>query len=104
MLVWTALHPKFTADHLGFLDLIFDDGDPRPAREQVEDRYAHGGGWDPLPGWIVDPASGFAQFPGDPPTKPVAMTRLRDEKILLYPHSWVCIVQADGSYEMARMD
>ncbi|RPI45491.1 MAG: hypothetical protein EHM67_02380 [Hyphomicrobiaceae bacterium] len=101
---WIALDHRVTEDLLGFLPLIFDDRDPAPAREQVEAKYAHGGGWQPLPDWRVDVATGLAKYPGDSAIKPVCATMIRDEKILLYPHSWVCIIQPDGSYEMARID
>jgi hypothetical protein len=36
--------------------------------------------------------------------KPVAAAQLRDEKVSLYPHAWVAIVQPDGSFEVSRLD
>jgi hypothetical protein len=32
------------------------------------------------------------------------MMKLRDEVILVYPHSWVLILQKGGSFEICRMD
>ena len=43
-------------------------------------------------------------YPGDPPLKPVAMTKLRDETIRLYPADWVMITQPDGTFSIARVD
>lgn len=93
-------HPE---DHLGFLPLMFSDDDPRPAREQANDNYQHGGGWHPRPGFTLLP-TGALCYPGDPPMFPLAQAMLRDEKIVLYPFSWVVIKQTDGSFEVARMD
>jgi hypothetical protein len=28
----------------------------------------------------------------------------RDELVLLFPHSWVLVMQKDGTWEVARMD
>ena len=45
------------------------------------------------------------KYPGDPPLKPIAaVSRLRDEVILFYPHDWLCVVQPDGSFEVSRVD
>jgi hypothetical protein len=43
-------------------------------------------------------------LPGDPPLLPIAVTMLRDEEIRFYDHSWLAIVQPDGSLEVARVD
>jgi hypothetical protein len=93
-------------DLLGFIPDFILEMDPRPAREQINDRYAHGGGWHPFGKgeWVYDPASGSIKYPGDPAYLPVAKGQLRDETILVYKHAWVCIVQKDGSFEVSRMD
>ncbi len=101
MLKWEMLHPKMTIEHLGFIpDFIFEH-DHRSAKEQFNERY-----W---PGWL--PFNGFEMidnnqlcYPGDPPLLPLAEAWLRDEKIIFYNHSWVAIVQKDGSFEICRMD
>jgi hypothetical protein len=101
---WTLLHPR--AD-LGYLDTMLWDTDPRPAAEQFNERYAYGGGWEPMKGWTLFEATGGApiiQYPDDPVLAPVAMCELRDERIYLYPGAWVAIVAADGTYQIARMD
>lgn len=90
-------------DALGMLPEFFSVNDPRSAREQLNDAYAHGGGWSPLPGFKLS-ADYILKYPGDPPMKPLAAARLRDEEIIIYPHAWVCIKQSDGTFEVARID
>ena len=106
MTMWTILngargHPD---DILGLLPMIFDSNDPRPAREQANERYAHGGGWNPQEGWELNPSNGNAMYPGDPPMWPLAMAELNDERLYLYPYGYVAVVQQDGGFEMCRMD
>jgi len=103
MTMWMLLHPKMTAEHLGLLPGMLDESDPRPAREQFDANYQHGGGWQPLNGHTLH-ENNVMTYPGDPPFKPVAVTYLRDEMILLYDYAFVAIVQPDRSYEVARMD
>lgn len=90
--------------NLGFLPSMLSVSDPRPAREQFDERYKYGGGWQPVRGFELDAKSRALLYPGDPPMKPVATAQLRDEMILVYPYSFVAVVQADGSFEAARMD
>ena len=67
--------------------------------------YAHGGGWHGMNGFrMSDPKTCILQYPGDPPLKPIAMMRLRDERIFVYEHGITAIVQPDGSFEAARLD
>ena len=53
---------------LGFLPMMLDDEDPRPAAEQLNETYAHGGGWMPFGKgqWIRDAGapSRYARRPG----------------------------------------
>lgn len=92
---------------LGFIPVFVFEADPRPAHEQFNERYIFGG-WNPmLPskhgGWKLD-QNDYLHYPGDPPFAPFAYAMLRDEKIIVYPCSLVCIVQRDGSFSVARMD
>lgn len=91
----------------GVIPLMLLPDDPRPAREQLDEGYAHGGGWRKFEGFTLtgDSTSNFRlTYPDDPPYKPQAWTLLRGELVMVFPHSWVCIVQPDGKYEVARMD
>jgi len=104
MMTWEALHPLMTAEHLGFLPGMLDENDPRPAREQFNERYAHGGGWQPFIGHELREEDLTLKYPGDPPLIPLAKLQFRDELIVLYEHDFVMIKQRDGSYEVCRMD
>jgi hypothetical protein len=90
-------------DELGLLPDFIDQDDPRPAREQFDANYQHGGGWHPIKGFTH---KGFVlHYPGDPPFEPIAMWPLRDEMIVVYRVGMVAIFQTkDGSFEVARMD
>ena len=101
---WIALHPKLTSYHLGFLPGFLDTDDPRPAREQFDENYKPAG-WMPFVGAGLAVTNDFhLVYPGDPPQAPIAMTKLRDELILLYESEFVAILQKDGTFEVARMD
>lgn len=102
---WEMLHPEMTMEHLGFLPGFLHVDDERSAREQFDSCYQHGGGWRPFKGFkVVNEETQAIAYPGDPAMKPVAKAHLRDETIYFYPHSWVRIVQPDGSWEICRMD
>jgi len=103
MMTWALLDSRMTPEHLGLLPGMLDPADPRPAREQFDANYQHGGGWDPFKGFTLR-ADNSLSYPGDPPTKPLAMTTLRDELIVFYQYSWVAIIQPDRSFECCRMD
>jgi hypothetical protein len=91
----------------GYLPGFFNQDDPRPAREQINAAYAHGGGWRPMKGWAHDPVTRSIQYvaePGDPPLEPLAVAALRDEVMFLYRYEWLAIFQKDGSFEIARVN
>jgi hypothetical protein len=103
MIQFEMLHPKMTQEHLGLLPGFLDESDPRSAREQFNENYAHGGGWNPFEGFKM--LDGYAlKYPGDPAHKPLAKAKFRDELILYYQYSWVVVMQPDGSWEVTRMD
>jgi hypothetical protein len=103
MIQFELLHPKMTMEHLGLLPSFLDVNDPRPAREQFHQNYAHGGGWSPFDGFEMRKGHSI-KYPGDPVHKPLAQAKLRDELIVFYDYAWVAIIQPDGSFEIARMD
>lgn len=89
---------------IGFLDGFLHESDPQPARAQLDRAYKHGGGFNPFRGFKLNPADMTLNYPGDPPTRPIAEARLRQERIIFYQHSWVAVIQPDGTYEVCRMD
>ena len=103
MLLFTLEHPRAHPEMLGMLPLIWDEADPRSAREQANDRYAHGGGWEPMEGFTLRNTTLKYKLDAHPLLF-IASAKLHDEIILLYSGAWVAIVQPDGTYEVARMD
>lgn len=88
----------------GFIPAMLDEGDPRPARNQLDKGYRHGGGWLPFKGFAFDVDLKQLQYPGDPPMHPLGILHFRAEKLYIFESSWVVIVQPDGVWEVARMD
>ncbi len=94
-----------TPDSVGLIPMWLDADDKRPAREQLNEHYAHGGGWQPFEGFQYDITDGHTlTYPGDPPMRPLAAMKFRDEMILWYPHSWIMILQRGGAFEVCRLD
>ena len=105
MSTWLALDPLFHPMGLGFLPDILLESDKRPVKEQLEERYAHGGGYRPLTGLRFDPKTMVMRFPGDPPYKPAACAQFGTETVIFYPQaSLLAIVQKDGTFEVTRVD
>ncbi len=90
-------------DLWGFIPGFLDENDPRPAREQINANYRHGGGWQPMPNFTRT-ANGALLYPGDPPFPVLSTMYFRDEYIHMHECSIVCIVQKDGTWEAARLD
>lgn len=99
---WKLLHPKATPDMLGLIPAFLDENDPRPAWMQFNANYISG--WHPIPRFTFNPETVTLKYPGDPPTQAIAETTLRNERIILFQHAWVMILQQDGTYEVCRMD
>lgn len=103
MLEFTAIHQRANQHQLGFIPSFLDKNDPRSAKEQFATNYV--GGWFPFKGGFKLLADGLTlKYPGDPAMPAMWRGQLRDETILVFDHAWVMIKQADGSYEIARMD
>lgn len=106
------LDSRYTLDHLGFLPEILDSADPRPVAEQLDERYAHGGGYRPSKDtrWkLIDRADFRLHYPGDPIFKPAAkfIFPKTKEVAFFYPDgSFLLIVQEEGfgSYVITRVD
>lgn len=101
------LSPNATPDMLGFVPSFLSGSDTRTAREQMDDNYAHGGGWAPFGGskWKLDMTAMRLTYDGDPPCEFIACARLRDELIIVFDSGpWMVIVQPDKSFEVSRID
>jgi len=105
--LWFGLVEPFDPEILGLLPDIFRADDPRPGKQQVNERYQHGGGWQKQDKWKFNRKTKAITFPGDAPLMPLALTGLplSQEVVALYPHGYVIIVHDDnGTFEVARMD
>jgi hypothetical protein len=91
-----------TPDHVGIIPHWLDESDMRNAREQLDEHYQHGGGWHPFTGFKLKGMN--LTYSGDPPLKPLAIMKFRDETIAIYRYGWVMILQPNGSFEVCRMD
>ena len=89
---------------LGFLPELLSEYDLRPAASQLADNYRHGGGWNPQKGFVFGKENCSLKYPGDPVMYPLARSMLRDELLLFYPYAYLCIVQPDQTFEVARVD
>jgi hypothetical protein len=109
---WKFTDPRMTIEHLGYIPYFLDADDPAPAKEQINKRYKHGGGWRPMSGFklhsewalVYGDGGGDPDEPPDPPMYPLALASLRDEVIVFFPGSWVAIFQSDDTFEVARID
>jgi len=101
-MTWELLHPRMTAEWLGYLPGFLRLDDPRSAKEQIHERYISG--WHPFQGAMTLRPDDKLKYPGDPLITPLARSQLRDERIVLYEHDWVAIIQPDRSFEVARLD
>lgn len=108
-LLWAIVHEQATLEHFGFIPMFLHASDSRSAKEQINENYAHGGGWRPmLPEMKFIPGTNcfhpVLQYPGDPDFLEIGHTQIRNETVYLFTNAFVAIVQQDGSYEIARID
>lgn len=113
MIQFKMLDTRYDEEALGLIPHCFSRADGRSAKEQVNEHYAHGGGWFPQRGWRMGPV-GELLYSEDPNPSaevshelalfPIAIAMLGNEAIRVYPHAWVSITQEDGSFEVSRMD
>jgi hypothetical protein len=106
---WGVLCPRedFHPDLVGLIPSFICETDPRPVTQQIDDNYQHGGGWRPLPGMTLSP--GLVLLGGDPePYRPIAITRLAEREdqtlVIIFERGVTAVVEADGSYQVARLD
>ena len=101
-MAWKLLNPRV---NLGpYLPQIISSEDPRTIKEQINAKYAHGGGFMKFEGFTFDPKTKSIQYPGDPVFKALAEIKVRDETAYYYTSDWVVVVQKTGEWEATRMD
>lgn len=93
---------------VGFIPQFLSERDPRPAKEQIHENYAHGGGWNSFDGFELvnfEKLGNYAlRYPGDPLIKELSRAKLRDELLVFFECQWLAIIQPDGSWEVCRLD
>lgn len=101
------------AERLGAIPTFFWESDLRPAKEQIAERYAHGGGYSICSGeWEISVPTTFSAvltylLPGDEADERFrewGRGALRDETIIVFDAAFTAIVQPDGSFDVIRMD
>jgi len=119
-MIWLQFHPH-ARELCGLIPHFLDEDDPRPAIEQFDERYAHGGGWSPIDsGFRLEnrgPAGGVALvYPGTPETEDepawpdevyalVASTELHGQAVLIFEGAFVVVADPElGAWSVARMD
>jgi hypothetical protein len=110
----TQHHPEISLDEaVGILPHFWDPADPRKAIEQHDTLRPPGGPWSDFSSkWTYDPATEAVQYgdpseeDADPALLPLAyaILPLSRERIVVYPHAWVMILQDDGSFTIDRRD
>lgn len=90
----------------GLLPRFFFLDDPRPAWDQLVDRYRYGAG-QPFKGFALtrNEHGGYQlEYEGDPPLPELSRAFLRDELIVLFKYEWVAIIQPSGDFITYRVD
>lgn len=78
--------------------------DPRDPVEQINEAYAHGGGWNDFDGFTFDPVAHSIKYPGDPKHEALAETVLNGKRIFVYESAWVAVWDGENQPRIARLD
>lgn len=105
---------RFTnMEEAGLIPEFLSESDLRGAVDQINERYAHGGGWLDFSGFLVEQVGARFQlrYPGSPEDgepdevyAEVSRARLRNELIVLFQSAWLMVRQPDGTHRIARID
>lgn len=90
----------------GYLPLMLDERDPRSVQEQLNESYAHGGGWNRFSGFVLSKRGGkyALAYPGDPLMLEVSRAQFQDQLLVLFQYSWLAIIENDELIDVARVD
>ena len=95
--------PRADINDIGFVSMMVRESDPRSLRDQLHDGYSHGGGWQPFEGFTLGDNNELL-YSDDPPEKVMWELKFRDQLFCVYKHAWFAIIEADGTFEVCRMD
>ncbi len=91
----------------GEIPFFADESDPRPLVEQLDEGYAHGGGWRSFSGFELR-KNGMGKYalayPGDPLMREMARAPFRNQLVVLFESAWVGIIENDELVDVSRMD
>ncbi len=89
---------------VGDIKYFGDASNPEPLNAQIDRMYSFGGGWSPFKGFVLNKETKSLTYPDDPELMPLAFAKFRNQEVYIYNHSWVSIVEEDGSFEVSRID
>jgi len=100
---------------LGFIPEILRDDDPRPVKDQMNERYEHGGGFHAFPNkkrfTINDTAAEPCKLVYHEDDFVETMEEwgrcwfpITEELVIVFDSAITAIIQKDGSFELTRMD
>lgn len=90
-------------DFIGDIKYFADEKNEPSLAEQFNKNYSFGGGWNPFQGFMLSENNKLI-YPGDPPLKPLAVAKFRNQQVFIYHYAWVMILNEDGTFEVSRMD
>lgn len=108
--VWAVLCKReaFHPDLVGLIPSFLNENDPTPIAKQIDAAYQHGGGWRPIAGMSLEAPFRLRGHNDTRGYQPIAFTHLSDREeqvlVIVFESGMTAIMQADGSYEVARLD
>jgi len=95
-------------DDWDFFPQLLDESDPRPAADQINERYV--GGWNSRMrfGVTCEPGTMTLRYTddraGEVTISPMSVMTFRHETLALFQSHYVVIMQPDESWDIARLD
>jgi len=93
----------------GFIPEMLSDTNPKPLWEQIDDNYAHGGGWVDFDGFKIlsggESEPFVIQYSGDPKSYEIGRAFSEKECLALFEYSFVLWRNLEtGETKIARID
>ena len=89
-------------DMWGLIPSFLNEASDAPTIKQLD--AGQPGGWRKFDGFTFDAKHEILSYPGDPPMKAMSKILFNNDIIMLFPHAWVLVLNADNRWEVARMD
>lgn len=90
----------------GLIPEFLDEHDPRTVQEQLDENYAHGGGWNSFEGFTLGSGPGHytLSYPGDPVYREVSRAQFRNQTLVLFQYAWLGIIEDGKLLDVSRVD